>query len=535
MKRVALLSFLACSVASLLVVGCGQGGFSQRAAQSQGNVFRYPIPNRPSTLDPGIVQDGDTIDLIQQVYEGLVTWGEDNEVKPLLAERWDVEDGGRTYVFHLKRGVKFHNGREVTADDFKWSFERNTNPNFPSQTAEAYLEDIVGVREKIAGKAREIRGVQVVDPYTLRIQIDEPRPYFLGKLTYIVSAVMPKESAPEDQPISNIEQMVGTGPFRASSYAPDQLVVLEAFDEYHGGRPPVDKIERPILTDAATRLNKYRGGELDLIFLQRQDIEAVQADSNLATHLDYADRPAIFYVGLNSRAYAPFGDRRVRRAFAMAIDRTRIVDEVLGGNVQRADGIVPPGVFGHREAPYPIPYDPEGAAKLLAEAGFADGRGLPPLEMRFRADVRDISLVAEAVQSQLKRNLNVDVDLRPTEWGAYLELDNQGKNGFFHMRWMADYLDAQNFLSHMLATWGPENNIGYRNEEFDRLCREADTSLDRDLRLRNYAEAEQIVLNDAPWIPIYYQRDVALVNPRVQGLRESLFGYLPHTRVSIKQ
>jgi len=522
--------------ALLLLAGCGnRGGFSQRTSgQSTANVFRYPIVTNPTTLDPGAVQDGDTIDLIQQSFEGLVTWNENNELAPELAERWDIEDDGRTYVFHIKRGVKFHNGRELTAEDFKWSIERNLTPGFPSETNEQYLSDIVGVREKMAGQAQEVSGVQVVDPYTLKITIDKPRPYFLGKLTYPVSFAMAKEAAPASGPITKIEQMVGTGPFKVTKYEPNLIVELEAFADYHLGKPKLAKILRPIITDAQTRLNKYRQGEIDLVQLERADIKPLQADPKFKDHLHFMDRPSIYYVGFCQPALPVFKDRRVRRAFAMAIDKDEIANDTLGGINQKATGIVPPGVPGHRPNANAIPYDPEGARRLLAEAGFPGGKGFPALKLTFREKRTDIRTVAEKVASQLSRNLNIDVQLQTLEWGSYLNAWNNQKLPFFHMRWAADYLDPENFLSHMLATYGPENKIGYVNQEYDRLCSTADVMLDMEARLPLYAQAEDIALQDAPWIPIYYQRDAELINPRVKGLRTSLFGHLPHYTVSIE-
>jgi ABC-type transport system substrate-binding protein len=514
--------------------GCGSGGgFSQRAKQGGENTLRYPIPDNPTTLDPGIVQDGDTIDVLQQVFEGLVTWGEDNTVQPLLAEKWEVQDGGRTYVFTIKPGVKFHSGREVVAEDFKWSIERNTNPKLASQTTQ-YLGDIVGLNDRVSGKAQTISGIEVRDSRTLVIRIDKPRPYFLGKLTYLVSAVLDKDKVPADGPITQPEQMVGTGPFRVTEYVPVQLVAMEANKDYHGGAPQLARIERPVIKDPLTRLNKYKGGEVDLVSLERQDVTTLRSDAKFSSHLRTFDRPAIWYVGFNQKGYAPFQDRRVRRAFAMAIDRKKIVDEILGGLNVAAGGIVPPGVPGHRPDAKAIPFDPEAAKRLLAEAGYPGGRGLPPLELSHREARKDIEIVAQAVQAQLKQNLGVDVQIRTMEWGAYLERWNRGELQLFHMRWAADYLDPENFLSYMLATWGPENKIGYANQEFDALCRQADQMMDMAARLPLYAKAEDIALQDAPWVPIYYQRDFELIHPRVSGMRESLFGHLPHTTTRVE-
>lgn len=526
---------LAILAAVLGVVGCGKGDFSKRANEGKQNIFRYPIPTKPTSLDPAIVQDGDTIDLLQQVYEGLVKWGEDNKPQPNLAESWKVSDDGTTYTFKLKKGVKFFNGREVTAEDFKWSIERACNPKLTQGMARNYLIDIVGVADMLDGKANEVKGVRVVDPGTLEIKIDKPRPYFLGKLTYMVSYVVAKESVPADKEITDIKAMVGTGPFKPKSYENDQLFVLEANKDYHNGAPKIDGIERKVVLDPQTRLNEFKTGNADLVSLERQDVAALQADAQFKDQVKFFPRPSIWYVGMNLKEYPPFADVRVRQAFAMAIDRDRIVNQILGGINKKADTILPPGVIGHRdEATFPA-YNPEKAKQLLAEAGYPGGKGLPPLEISFRDGRADIRIVAEAVQNDLKNVLGVNVAPRATEWRAYLEKHNVKKIPFFHMRWAADYLDPQNFLSFLLAGDGPENKTYYANPEFDRLCAQADTTQDEATRLKLYAQAEDICLKECAWIPIYFQMDAELISPRVQGLRESLFGHLPHTTVSLSQ
>lgn len=531
LRRVILLAL--CFV--VVLAGCGKGGFSERKAEgtTTGNVFRYPIVTNPTTLDPGVVQDGDTIDLLQQVYEGLVQWGTDNTVQPDLAESWKIEDGGTTYVFTLKKGVKFHSGREMTADDVKWTIERNCDPALKTTTPANYLSDIVGVREKLEGKTKDIPGVEVVDAQTVKIKIDKPRPYFLGKLTYACAFILDKDVVPQGQEINAVEKMGGTGPFKAKQYEPEQLVVLEAFADYHGGKPAVDRIERVVTKDAATRLNKYKSEEIDLVMLERQDIDAIKKDDKLASHLKLFDRPAVWYIGMNQLIYPPFKDRRVRRAFAMAIDKEKIVNEFLGGVNKIANCILPPGVLGHRENAMGLQFNVAEAKNLLAEAGYPDGKGLPEFELTFREQRPDIRIVAEAVASMLKQNLGVNARLKTMEWRAYLEKHSADQMGFFHMRWAADYLDPENFLSTLLASYGAENHVGYSNPQFDALCREADTELDEQKRLQLYAQAEDMALQDAPFVPIYFQRDAELIRPSVEGLRESLFGHLPHTTVKI--
>jgi ABC-type oligopeptide transport system substrate-binding subunit len=328
--------------------------------------------------------------------------------------------------------------------------------------------------------------------------------------------------------------MGGTGPYRAKQYVPEQLVVLEAFKDYHRGAPAVATIERPVIKDAATRLNKYKGGELDLVMLERQDVLALQQDAEFKDHLKFFDRPSLWYIGLNQLVYPQFKDARVRRAFALAIDRKLIVEDILDNINKEANGILPPGVVGQRPEAKALPYNVPQAQKLLADAGFPGGKGFPELELTFREQRPDIRIVAEAVAGQLQKSLGLKITLHTMEWRAYLEKHQANRMGFFHMRWAADYLDPENFLSVLLASYGPEMHVGYNNPAFDALTRQGDTELDNDKRLALYAQAEDMVVQDCPFIPIYFQRDAELIRPRVKGLRESLFGHLPHTTVKLE-
>ncbi len=530
-----LLSLYAVVSLGFVIVGCGKGNFSQTVQASKGNVFHYPLPNSPTTMDPSKVQDGDTIDLLQQTYEGLVGWSTNNEPEARLAEKWDISTDGTLYTFHLRHGVKFHSGREVHADDFKWCIERACNPQFTSDTADTYLNNIVGVSDRLKGKSKEVAGIKVVDPYTLTIQIDKPRPYFLGKLTYPVAFVFDKDALKDPlKDMSSEAEMIGTGPYKITSIVPDQKVTLTANKDYWAGAPKIDGIERPIVKDASTSLNMFKAGQLDLVPLQRQDVAGLLTDPTLKAQLHYYVRPALWYIGLNQAVVPVFKDQRVRQAFALAIDSNKIVSQDLGGINKVAKSIVPPGVFGHRDDAKVLSYDPARAKKLLADAGFPDGKGFPELELTYREQRPDIRIVAEAASQMLKENLGVNVTLHTMEWKAYLDKHTQNKMGFFHMRWAADYLDAENFLSTLLASYGPENHVGYHNAQFDALCQQADTTLDAEKRKTFYAQAEDLVLQDAPFIPIYFQQDVELINPRVSGLRESLFGHLPHTTVQLK-
>jgi ABC-type transport system substrate-binding protein len=527
-------AIIAAAALAAALVGCGKGQFAGGNRVTAGNILRYPLINTPTKFDPATVQDGDTIDLIQNMFEGLTTWGENNTPVPNLAEKWEISSDGKTYTFNLKKGVKFHNGREMKADDVAFSINRAVSPSINSETVGNYLNDIVGFADVQSGKAKEMSGIKVIDDYTISITIDKPRPYFLGKLTYPTSFVVAKEAVADGKPMNSIKEMVGTGPFMAEDYVSDQMFKLKAFKDYHNGAPKIDGIERPIYKDPISRFNAYNRGEIDMIALQRQDVKAVLEDPKLKSQLIYYPRPSIYYVGMNLGMVKPFKDKRVRQAIAMAIDRDLIVNETLGGQNTRADGILPPGVLGHREHAAVYPFDVKKAQQLLAQAGYPGGKGFPAIKIAFRGEQSDVQLVADSVAQQLKQNLGITVGQEPMEWGAYLERNNAKKNPFFHMRWAADYLDPQNFISLFFLKDGNENKIYYSNPRVDELCTAADAELDETKRLNMYAEAEDIVLQDAPWVPIYFQRDAELISPRVKGLRDSLFGHLPHYTVYLE-
>lgn len=511
------------------LLGCGKGNFSKAARAGQEGVLRTCISTNPTTLDPALVRDVDTGDLLRNIYEGLVQWGENNRLEPLLAERWEVTDAGKTYIFHLKHGVKFHNGREVHADDFKWSFERNCNPKL-SSTAKDYLGDIVGVSEVLVGKRPDISGVAAVDPYTLKISIDKPRAYFIGKLTYPVASVLAKETTPATE-IKGISSAIGTGPFSLASYVPNQTANLKAFADYHGGAPKAAGVLVTVMTDAATRMNKYKSNDLDFLFLTQQDLAAVQADPSLRSELRDRQSAALTYLGLNAGAYPPFKDKRVRQAFACAIDRQTLVKRAVSGVGTLANGILPPTMPGYRGNRIDNVFDPAAASELVASAGY-EKKSLPPLELLTTAQSPDRRIVAEDVVTQLKMNLGIDVKVQLLETRAFFDKAVHKKAPFFIGSWYADYLDPENFLSVNLASYG-QNRVSYDNPEFTKLCQQADSETDEAKRIALYQKAEDLAINDAVWIPLYNPVSHYVVRPWVTGLRTNAFGVMPYTTASV--
>ena len=517
-------------IAVILLVGCGKGRFAPGTQSvSVTGVLTYPLEAKVTTLDPGKVQDVDMGDVLGNVFEGLVAYDENNRIAPKLATSWETTNGGRTLVFHL-REARFQDGSRVTAADFKRSWERNLSRELASPVASDYLGDIVGAQAVANGDSKALEGVVASDERTLRVTLKGPRPYFIGNLTYLCTFVLsPKTPGTEMQTVG---QAIGTGPFSLKKVAEDAQVELTANEGYWGGRPKLDRIVRPVVIDPSSRLNGYRNGTYDLVNVARGDVESIKNDKALAAALRYEPRPAVFYFLLNQKAYRPFKDVRVRRAFAMSLDQDRLVGDLLTGFTP-AHGLVPPGVPGYRPDYKGIAYDPKAAAALLAAAGYPGGKGLPKIELAYRSGRPDARLACEAAATVWRSVLGAPVSPRALEWGALLKQRNTDRLQMGLMSWYADYLDPQNFLSLLMTSTSSMNHDGYSNPRFDRLCAQADVMGDPARRIALYQEAETVAVDDVARIPLYFDRQPQLVSPRVKGLRTNLFGLMPQTTTEI--
>ena len=376
------LTFAGLGVLALLS-GCttgGQNGSANNtngASGATGNILRYALTSEPTTLDPATVQDGTTIDLLLQVFEGLVRWSPKNEIEPNLAEKWETSADGKTYTFHLKHGVKFHNGREMTADDFKFSMERACDPDLKSTTVTDYLRDIVGVKERLERKATDIPGIKVIDPSTLQITIDKLRPYWIGNMTYPCAFVVCKEAVTMGKEMFDEKPAIGTGPFKITGFQRGSKVTLTAFADYHQGKPKLDGIERPIIKDGATRINSYASGALDIVDVSPRDLDRVNSDAKLKPDLKEFTRARIWYLSMNQDAEgSPFKNLNVRLAFAHAIDKAETIRLAVKDKAVRADGMMPQGVLGYSPNIKPLAFDPSKAKEYLAKAGYPNGAGL---------------------------------------------------------------------------------------------------------------------------------------------------------------
>ena len=311
----------------------------------------------PPTLDPHLTTDATSATIIIEVFGGLVTISPDLSIVPDLAERWDVTDDGTVYTFHLREDAVFHNGKPVTAQDFKWSIERVANPLTAAPVADQYLGDIVGFNERLNGDADEVSGVRVIDEHTLEITIDSAKSYFLAKLTYPSAFVLDRENVETGR--RWFREPNGTGPFKLETYVPGEELVLTRHPDFHLGAAQLDSVR--FILSGGTSMLMYENGEIHLTGVGIADLDRV-LDPSDPLNPELVEAPPSFstnYIGMNVNE-PPFDDPKVRQALNLAIDKATIAHTVLAGLVVPAKGILPPGFPGFSESVQGYGYDPEG-------------------------------------------------------------------------------------------------------------------------------------------------------------------------------
>lgn len=469
----------------------------------------------PPTLDPHLTTDATSAEYIVEIFSGLVTISPDLDIVPDLAESWEISPDGTVYTFRLRDDATFHDGRPVTAEDFKWSLERAADPGTFSPVADTYLGDIVGVKEKLGGRSEEIQGVRVIDDRTLEITIDGPKTFFLAKLTYPTAFVLDRENVEGGGPIW-FENPNGTGPFMLEEYSIAQRLTLVPNPNYHGQpKPGVEAVEYLLAGGSAMTL--YETDEIDMTGVGLADLERVQDPNNpLNQELEVVTTLSTFYVGLNA-GIPPFDDVKVRQAFVMALDRERLNQVVLLGAVEPAQGILPPEMPCYNPDLQTLPYDPDRAQQLLAESKYAGD--LPEVTLHISSAGGAAPRTVEAMLEMWRTNLGVDVAIEQTEFSTFLQDIQRDPNPYpmFNLGWIADYPDPQNFLDLLFHGESSQNHTGYDNPRVNELLEEARTLEDEARRCQIYREVEEIIVEEAPWIPLSHGKEYWLSKPYVEG------------------
>lgn len=439
-----------------------------------------------------------------------------SKIVPSLAESWDISDDGLEYIFHLRQGVKFHNGNDFTAEDVAYTFHRMLTVEGGVNTE--FIDQIKGADELLAGETDTLEGVEVVDDYTIKVTLKEPFAGFLASISSPGVSIYDSEAteAAGDQFGMDPAVTVGTGPFEFSSWSFNNQLVLTRNEDYWKGASGLPGVVIKIIPDTETQSMMFESGELDILDL---DYAADSADRFTETYPDQivqGPRVGIVYFTMNFNK-EPFQDVRVRKAVQMSIDRQAILDALYGGRGQVEQGIFPHGLIGFNPDQEEIKYDPEAAKALLAEAGYADG-----FDMEIAADssASDTMTMALEIVSDQLAEVGIRAEIKNYDESTWLETRKSGELGSFMSTWSADYNDPDNFI---YTFFGNEEktrirSINYPDTEVMERVAKARTIVNEDERLAEYkALEEKLIHEDAAWVPMFSRLHLFAVSKRVQG------------------
>lgn len=474
----------------------------------------------PKTLDPHLMTGQPEHRLALGLFEGL-TSHHPATLQPLpgCAEWWEVSDDGTVYTFHLRKGLTWSNGDPLTAEDFRWSWQRAISP----ETASEYgymLDPIRNAEEFRQGKVKDFAevGVQVADPLTLKVTLRAPTAYFLEITAFetlmpVHRATVEKYGAKWTQP----EHFVGNGPFVLAAWTPRDFIEFTPNPKWwNHAIVRVSRIRMRALEDQNTALAEYLSGGFDWI----PSVPAPKVDE-AQQHPDYYVSPFLtsYFFRFNTKR-KPFDDVRVRKAFDLAVNKAEICEKVLKAGQLPATGIVPPGIHGYPQLDG-LAYDPEAARKLLAEAGYPRGEGFPEVELLYNTQ-ESHQRVCEVMVSMWREVLGVRVKPRNAEWQAYLEQVQKMDYQIARAGWIGDYADPNTFLD-LWLTDGGNNNTGWSNAEYDALIQAAARERDPAKRMAMFQKAERMVcVENMPILPVYYYVNQGLLRPRVKGWYENI-------------
>ncbi|MFP4068718.1 MAG: peptide ABC transporter substrate-binding protein [Opitutales bacterium] len=529
-RRFPAAALLTC-LAFLGLVACGPRTTNVEFGNANQILF-IGIGSEPEGLDPHLVTGVTEHYVLLSLLEGLTTLHPDTlEIEPGVAESWEISEDALTYTFHLDPEARWSNGDPVTADDFMFSFERILTPELGAP----YAYMLYSIRNAEAFNKGELAdfdevGVHAPDQRTLVFRLEAPTPYFLSLSThYTWWPVHPPTILAHGDMTDRIskwtkpENFVGNGPFRLDSWRLNHSIEVSRNPHYRG----ID----------AVRLNGIRFMPVDIQTEER----AFRADQIHVTHsvpiprIDWyrANRPeaisfdtylGVYYYLINT-ARPPLDDLRVRQALAYSINREELTEHVLKGGQKPADHFTPPNTGGYT-ARASFDYDPDQARRLLADAGYPGGEGFPRLELLFNTSESHRTL-AVAVQQMWKTELGIDIELYNQEWKAYLATRKERDFDIARAAWIGDYADPHTFLSLGVSDNG-NNHSNWADPEYDALLAQAANTRDPDARHERFQQAEAILIEEMPFIPVYFYVRSTLKHESVKGWHSNILDYHPY-------
>ena len=561
--------------ASLVFVGCGGNDSKDNGANKvaqggvkYGGVFKINETEDFRSLYPLNVTEVVAHRITNQVYQGLVKLNqEDLTVLPSLAEKWDVNEDATSFTFHLRKGVKFHDnqcfpdgkGREFNAKDVKFALDKVCESFSENQMYWMFKDKVKGAgayyqstidKKPLAGG---VEGIKVIDDYTVQIDLDYSFAGFLKILSHSACWIYPKEAF-DMYGIDMRINCVGTGPFRVKTIKESETVILEANPDYYGidqygnKLPYLDGIKFSFVKEKKAELLEFKKGNLDMVYRLPLEmikdvvgeLEDAKKGGNKPYIMQVVPAMSVVYLGMQTKL-PPFDKIDVRKAFNYAVDKNAIVTYTLQGEGRAAlHGLVPPFKGYDYENVKGYEYSPEKAKEHLAKAGFPNGKGFPEVVLQINSGGGDRNVqIAEVVQKMLAENLGVKVTIEQLQFPQHLENLETGKALFWRSAWIADYPDPENFLNLLYGGHVPAeittksfiNSVRYQNPVFDEKFNLALREIDEAKRYELFRQADQIAVDDAATLPIFYDENTRLIQVYVKNFPSNAMEYRDMTEV----
>ena len=577
MKRV-----LIFSIASLfLISSCGGDKKDDKSSKTEGKggvytggILRLNEVENLKSLIPISINDIGSYHIAYQVYEGLVKYDAENlMIIPAIASRWEFSADLKEITFHIRPNVKFHDdpcfpegkGRILTAADVKYSFDKlcSQDPN-NNQFDVTFKDRVLGANESHdgskGGSIKNVTGVVVANDSTIVLKMSSPSSGFLNILAMPGCFIYPKEAVTKYGNEMRIHA-VGTGPFFIETIKEGEVVIMKknpnywGIDEHGNQLPYLDGVKWSFIREKKSEILKFKAGDIDMIYrVPVEMFSEIMGDLNDAkskkNDFQIINTPALntTFFGFNVQGNPAFAKKEVRLAFNYAIDRHKIADFTIQGEGTAADyGMVPNTEIFEKQgynfsAVKGYSFDVAKAKELLKAAGYPDGKGFPEINLEINSGGQDINiLVAEVVQSMLRENLNVKVNINTVPLAEHIENAQSGKTDFFRYGWIADYPDPESFLTlfygkHLPANKADKSYINvfrYQNDRFDSLFAASQVEPDRAKRFDLLSRAEAIVIEDAPFMPLYYDENFYLEQKGVKNLPANAINYIELSRTYV--
>lgn len=489
--------------------------------QIQESVLNISLNSKPLEFNPQLANDQDSAQVLFNIYGSLLYIGATGEISPGVAKSWYVEDDGVTWVFSLRRGAKFHNGREITANDVKYSYEMMMNPRLGSPNT-WFLEHIEGAVDYVSSRAKEITGVRVLDKYRVAIKLISPYSGFLLNLGQFSAAIIAKEDAEKGK-------LTGCGPYILDEVT-DEYCVLKAFEGYYGGAPYQDKIIVNYRNDDIVQ--GFIDGKYDFVtFNNKEDLERIKRVPNANISLN--DVMGTYYVGFNLEGNSIFAkSKEARRALNMGINKKKIISDLLGDLGEEAKGPIPPKIVDNAYLSG-FSYNPSMAKEILNKEGLFKSGSPIKVVIRDEPETALFYRISQYVIRDLEE-LGIKLEVSKVSPRDYLKPDTIAKCHIFIGRWIADTGDPDNYLQPLFNYSNQTNFTRYNNPKVIDLMNRAKEIINPNKKMEIYKEIQRIIVDDCPWVFIYHPKIALVSKEEIVGARMSPLGIINYENVLIE-